>query len=59
MAVTDVSEDDLDQRLREEAEDVFFGDGSPLPGQCWGVRSGVGLQLGCGPTGFSSWSYCT
>ncbi|XP_016896713.1 rho family-interacting cell polarization regulator 2 isoform X1 [Cynoglossus semilaevis] len=32
MAVTDVAEDDLDQRLREEAEDVFFGDGSPLPG---------------------------
>lgn len=27
MAVTDIAEDDLDERMREEAEDVFYEDG--------------------------------
>ncbi|CAB1457009.1 unnamed protein product [Pleuronectes platessa] len=47
MAMTDIVEDDLDERMQEEAEDVFQEDGKLAKGQLWRVRAGVGLQVGC------------
>lgn len=37
MAVTDIAEDDLDEMMREEAEDVFYEDGRIAKGQMWTV----------------------
>lgn len=37
MAVTDIAEDDLDERMREEAEDVFYEDGRIAKSQMWSV----------------------
>lgn len=48
MAVTDIAEDDLDEMMREEAEDVFYEDGRIAKSQnvkC--LKAGVGLQVGC------------
>lgn len=48
MAMTDIAEDDLDEMMREEAEDVFYEDGRLAKGQLWREREqGVGLQVGC------------
>ncbi len=33
MAMTDIAEDDLDEMMREEAEDVFYEDGRLAKGQ--------------------------
>lgn len=32
MAMTDIAEDDLDEMMREEAEDVFYEDGKACQG---------------------------
>lgn len=37
MAVTDIARDDLDEMLREEAEDVFYEDGRLARGSSAGV----------------------
>lgn len=42
MAVADIARDDVDEMLREEAEDVFYDDG-----RLAGVNARVGLQVGC------------
>ncbi len=47
MAMTDIAEDDLDEMMREEAEDVFYEDGRLAKGQQYSVKAGVGLQVGC------------
>lgn len=63
MAVTDIAEDDLDEMLREEAEDVFFEEGRFPKGQLymewkqklvyrWAARASQGGQAGC----FVTWS---
>lgn len=41
MAVADIARDDVDEMLREEAEDVFYEDG-----RLAGVNARVGLQVG-------------
>ncbi|GLD60649.1 rho family-interacting cell polarization regulator 2 isoform X1 [Lates japonicus] len=38
MAMTDIAEDDLDEMMREEAEDVFYEDGRLAKGQLWRER---------------------
>lgn len=43
MALCDITEDDLNELMREEAEDVFF-DGRVHPGS-WG-SSGAGMVVG-------------
>ncbi|CAM9335139.1 unnamed protein product [Lampetra planeri] len=61
MAVTDIAEDDLDEMMREEAEDVFYEDGRLAKGQMlkcesqtWAHRRGAGpgraepTSHGCG-----------
>lgn len=48
MAMADIAEDDLDEVMRDEAEDVFFQDGKACRGSA--VRSesrGVGVRVGC------------
>lgn len=47
MAVTDIARDDLDEMLREEAEDVFYEDGR-LRGQAhaWAYRRAAQGQTG-------------
>lgn len=59
MAVTDIAEDGLDEMLREEAEDVFYGDGRLAKGQLYRVKAGVGLEVGCSRIiGRSDWLLC-
>lgn len=59
MAVTDISEDDLDEVMREEAEDVFFADGKLARGQLRESRCGRtgGLQ-GRHSLRFTAWPDC-
>lgn len=58
MAVTDIPEDDLDEMMREEAEDVFYEDGrlaKGSAGKCW--ETSVGLLVGsCSRSRGSLWS---
>lgn len=63
MAMTDISENDLDEIMREEAEDVFYEDGRLAEGQLCESRRGFtgGLQgrdccLRCGA--LSDWLVC-
>lgn len=39
MAMTDIAEDDLDEMMREEAEDVFYADGRLAKGQLSGLKA--------------------
>lgn len=54
MAVTDIARDDLDEMLREEAEDVFYEDGRFARGQAqvWAerraARGQTGISMGLG-----------
>lgn len=60
MAVTDILENDLDEIMREEAEDVFYEDGRFAKGQLCESRRGFtgGLQ-GCGGClSLSDWLVC-
>lgn len=48
MAVTDIAEDDLDEMMREEAEDVFYEDGRIAKSQMWSVLKRAWVwQVGC------------
>lgn len=38
--MANIAEDDLDEMMREEAEDVFFEDGRNAKGQLWSAGSG-------------------
>lgn len=59
MAMTDIAEDDLDEMMREEAEDVFYEDGRLAKGQLGSVKAGVGLQVGFSRiTARSDWLVC-
>lgn len=40
MAVADSAREDLDEMLREEAEDVFYEDGRLAGSVCGGLRVG-------------------
>lgn len=48
MAVPDIARDDLDEMLREEAEDVFYEDGRFTRGQAhvWAYRRAAQGQTG-------------
>lgn len=48
MAMTDIAEDDLDEMMREEAEDVFYEDGRLAEGsvgRCESMRGFTGGLL--------------
>lgn len=41
MAMTDIAEDDLDEMMREEAEDVFYEDGRLAKAKSVESRRGI------------------
>lgn len=43
MAMTDIAEDDLDEMMREEAEDVFYEDGKARQGSAVKCEGGRGF----------------
>lgn len=60
MAVTDIPEDDLDEMMREEAEDVFYEDGRRTmgsAGKCWKTSLLVGC-CSCSVCTLRSWLVC-
>lgn len=59
MAVIDIAEVDLDEMLREEAEDVFSEDGRLAKGHLNSLKADLDLQVGYWRTaGWSDWLFC-
>ena len=48
MAMADIGEDDLDEAMRDEAEDVFYNDGRKRVGRRRGAAGGGGGGGGVG-----------
>lgn len=59
MAMTDIADVDLDEMLREEAEDVFCEEGRLANGQLYNLKAGLDLQVGYSRiAGRSDWLFC-